>query len=107
LTTFVTKNSMQGMHPPKSRRPNRRHLGPHFSEGARLCWLACEKRGWSPENVTALIGSCRGLTTRWMYGDSRPGRRWSGVLFEKLGVPPSAWDKPPRRAFTPPAARAA
>lgn len=81
----------------------RRHLGPKFSEGARLTWLALASRGLSISRGAALLGWHRGNLARAIYGDSLPGVELLVSLEKALGVSVSAWAQEPTETFVPPA----
>lgn len=101
----------------KARKGHRTELGPYFSEGARLAWLALDKRGWSQADLQRrLKGRARpdgtslplrpGVVSRWLYGDRRPSTDALVQLEHVLGVPVTAWLRPPLRKFSPPHAEA-
>jgi hypothetical protein len=85
----------------------RTELGPKFSEGARLLWLAMRENKWSQGELGKAIDAKPGVVNRWLYGDIRPGLAWAEELLAVVKIPLSAWNQRPVRAFVPPAARAA
>lgn len=46
-----------------------------------------------------------GQVGSWLYGDTRPGLASAMQLLDVLGIPLSAWTRPPSRDFVLPAAR--
>jgi hypothetical protein len=67
--------------------------GKRFSEGARLAWVAKERRGLSNAQLAAMVG-CDGATIcRVLYGDRLPGRVLASQLQAKLKIPVLAWDQ--------------
>lgn len=83
----------------------RRALGPHFSEGARLLWLAMESRGWTQGQLRKELDVASGRVSRWLYGDLRPSLTIAIVVAAKLGIPAETWTQAPREPFIVPAAR--
>lgn len=81
----------------------RRHLGPRFSEGARLLWIAMGDM--PPAEFERSLGWSRGILSNYLYGERRAGRAASLLLFERHAIPIGAWSKAPSVAFVPPAAR--
>lgn len=73
----------------------RNTLGEHRNEGARLLWLEMNRRGLSPNGVSALLGVGSGLVSRWLFCDGKPGRALSEKIRVELDVPPGAWDAAP------------
>lgn len=85
----------------------RSSLGPHFSEGARLLWLALERLGLNQTEAEARARSAKGSINRLLYGERRPGLDMALRLEEAFGIPPGAWNEPPSEPFAPPAAKVA
>lgn len=83
----------------------RTKLGDHFSEGARLLWLAMESRGWSQGQVAKAIEAKSGVVPRWLFGDTKPSWDWAVILRDTFEIPLEAWTLPPTQEFIPPAAR--
>lgn len=85
----------------------RRHIGPHFSEGARLLWLKLPQlaRAWgikpesAREELTKRLGAARGTVARYLYGDRKPDRTLASKLQELAGIPAEAWDQAPKQEF--------
>ena len=86
---------------------SRQSLGSHFSEAARLLWLALQEKGWGQQEATRQLGMPSGQISKLLYGERKAGRVWAGKLKEQLRIDPSLWDKPPTVPFVPPAARPA
>jgi transcriptional regulator with XRE-family HTH domain len=86
-----------------SRRLYRDHLGPKFSEAARLVWLAMAERGWSQSDLARELETDTENVCRWLYGDRRPTRPFDRRFRVLLGVDESLWDADPTEPFTPPA----
>ncbi len=85
-------------------RRTRTALGPHFSEGARLMWLALRERGQSDYAFSKEFGVGRSTVLKWLYGDSLPSRLWGIEIERLLGIAPGLFDVPPKRAFVLPGA---
>lgn len=83
---------------------NRTELGPLFSEGARLLWLAIQREGLLSAPAAAEVGADSSLFHRWLYGERKPGRTHGNALSERFGVPSDSWDMEPSEPFAPPAA---
>ena len=84
----------------------RTDLGPLFSEGARLLWVAVEAGG----GIAAIRGRLNfssGEMTRLLYGDRRANLAQANVCAERLAIPTTAWEQQPSQPYEPPAARAA
>lgn len=87
-------------------RATRTTLGKHFSEGARLAWLALAERGWCANDLReqmkgrddAPLGV--GVVDGFLYGDGSLTLRSAVQVEDLLGVPVRAWLKPPTRAFS-------
>jgi hypothetical protein len=97
--------------PMANHRSYRRHLGPKFSEGARLLWVRVEKLG-SLAKVGAKIKDRTGLGVvgllpKWLYGDQCPDAVWRARLNTLFRISFTAWDEQPAETFVPPAAREA
>jgi hypothetical protein len=84
---------------------SRRHVGPHFSEGSRQLWLIVEREGHSVEWLRRRLGSCKGVTNRHLYGDSRPDLERAYRILDEFGIDPRLFLIPPRRRFVLPGAR--
>ena len=87
-------------------RTYRTDLGPLFSEGARLVWVAVEREG-GVAPVRKRLGFDVGEMSRLMYGDRRANLQQANRCLEVLDVPTTAWEQAPSEPFEPPAARAA
>jgi len=93
------------------RRTTRTRLGPHFNEGARLCWVEVERLPDGQEGLRRRMKGrggkplSNGQVNSWLYGDSRPGRDAARQLHALFGVPIGAWDESPKESFMLPAAR--
>ena len=87
----------------------RKHLGPKFSEGSRLLWLALASRGLSQNAVCREVGCSDGHVNRWLYGDRGITLNFAVKLFKLYGIEVETWDAKPTERFRPPArvARAA
>jgi len=83
----------------------RRHLGPRFSEGARLLWTKLERLGLTAADVRREVRASSGLVEMWLYGEKVPRIEYAGRLNEKFGIPVHKWVEQPKRSFVPPAAR--
>lgn len=81
----------------------RTKLGPKFSEGTRLLWLACIEHGWEQRDLRALLNCSTGTVSRYLWGDRVPDRVMAEKIREIAGVPTPTWDQPPTEAFVPPA----
>lgn len=86
-------------------RTHRVSLGPHFSEGSRLLWVAVERRG--RRDVLSMLGVHESSLSRYLYGDKEILLRVAIRAEEMLGIPPRSWVSKPARPFKVPAARAA
>jgi transcriptional regulator with XRE-family HTH domain len=94
-------------------RLTRTEVGPAFNEGARLLWKALAEKGWSqadlrrrlrvrrPDGSLAVLAT--GIVTHWLYGDRRPDIEILVQIEDLLGVPATAWARPPKGRFVPPA----
>lgn len=85
-------------------KPNRTDLGPLFSEGSRLLWLAIQREGLPSARAADAVDADASLFHRWLYGERKPGRSHGNVLSERFGVPSDAWDIAPTEPFAPPGA---
>lgn len=86
-------------------RQTRKHIGAHFSEGARLLWEKIDQLRITAEDVRRGVGAGSGVVQWWLYGDKRPGIVYAQRLEESFGVPMVAWTQEPTAKFVPPAAR--
>lgn len=77
----------------------RRHLGPKFSEGARLLWAVLGRLN-SQEAVRERIDCSQGLVNRWLYGDRLPGLSYVFKLEDAFGIPCRAWMLKPAKRFS-------
>ncbi len=84
---------------------HRCHLGKFFSEGSRQIWLQLPRAKLRVEEFTVRAGWARGVLSKVMYGDKRPNLRQGIDLSTILGIDPTAFEHPPKRAFVLPAAR--
>jgi ribosome-binding protein aMBF1 (putative translation factor) len=89
-----------------SRRPHRTELGNHFSEGARLLWLAVAARDGSQTVLAHEIHVGVAVLNRWLYGERKPSRQFAAIIEARLGIPASAWDAKVRGRFVLPAVAA-
>jgi len=85
------------------RRKYRTHLGPKFSEGARLLWEAIDTT--TAREAERALKWAPGMLFNVLYGERGVGRKTGALLLERYGIPLDAWDKPPTVPFVPPAAR--
>lgn len=83
----------------------RRHLGPRFTEGARLLWLELERRDTGVTAAAGLLGCGTSSLTRALYGENVPGVDLLADVTRVFGVPIGAWAEKPSAPFIPPAAR--
>lgn len=83
----------------------RKELGPLFSEGARLVWVAFEERKLIPAEAAKLLGWRRGTFSRVVWGDRMPGIALIKDARRVFGVPPELWGEPLREPFIPPLLR--
>ena len=92
---------------------HRQHLGPRFSEGARQMWIRIGKLGMTPSDFARKAEETTGTpwplskVFRYLWGDRCPDRVPASTIHAILGIEPQDFDRAPKRAFTPPAARAA
>jgi hypothetical protein len=84
----------------------RLHLGPKFSEGARLLWKVVTDLG-SQGAAMRELGCATGMLSRWLYGDQTPRLTWLVRIRDAFGIPIEAWQQAPKRKFQVPALRAA
>lgn len=75
-------------------------LGPHFSEGARLLWVALLERRDSQQEIANEIGCLKPTLNKWLYGMRRPGTSWRIAIRRKFKVPLLAWDAKPKKPLT-------
>jgi transcriptional regulator with XRE-family HTH domain len=87
------------------RRTYRRHLGPKFSEGARLLWARIERRRLSFSEAAELLGWTRPALSNVLYGERLPGVALAAVVAQRFRVPITAWARPASVPFVTPAAR--
>lgn len=85
-------------------KPNRTDLGPHFSEGARLLWLAIQRESLPSARAADSIDADASLFHRWLYGERKPGRAHGSALAERFGISLDQWDTEPTEPFSPPGA---
>lgn len=89
------------------RKMYRQHLGPSFSEGARLTWIKLIRDDGEIEDVNRVIGKSRGRAHRILYGDRPVSIPEAEAIRVAFGVPIQAWGRRPARPFKTPAERAA
>lgn len=77
----------------------------HFSEGSRQLWLLMLKRRWTQRDLARALGKHHSVICRWLNGTRVPDRKSVAHVQRVLGIGPTLWRKPPRRPFSPPAAR--
>jgi len=77
-----------------------RQLGPRFSEGARLLWVAMRRAGLSQESLRSELGCAKGVIGRWLRGDRLPDGTFRGKLFKQFGIRPQLWEHGPSRPFS-------
>ena len=85
------------------RQLSRTGLGPHFSEGNRLLWVATRKRKIGHTQLAEMLGIKQNTAHRYMYGDRKlPLDLMLRVqkLFPSVRLPTFA--VPPTRPFAPP-----
>ena len=85
-------------------RLNRCDVSVGFSEGARLLWEILSDRDWSQGQMAEHLGDGRPALNHWLYGDRRPGLRARMLLQKSLRIKWQAWDQPPSKPFSTPAA---
>lgn len=83
--------------------PQRRTLGKHINEGARLLWEKLREKGWSQTRLARELPCSLGLAWRWLYCDQRPDGKRRALIEDKLGVPWRAWDELPTAEIVLPA----
>lgn len=83
----------------------RTRLGPVFSEGARLAWLALASRGWSPADLAGKLRTDedrpveRGTVHGWLYGDRSPTIFYLAQIETLLGIASALWAQEPSVEF--------
>lgn len=77
----------------------RRHLGKHFSEGARLLWLKTQELKLDQEGVRHQLELSRGVVGRWLYGDRAPDLDSAVKIEAAYGIPVAAWTQVPSKPF--------
>lgn len=75
-------------------------VGPKWSEGSRLFWLALADRGWTPARCSREIGKEKSAVTRWMKGQRRPEGANRTLLREWFGIPSDSWDLRPTQELS-------
>lgn len=81
-------------------RPAFRHeIGKHPNEGARLLWLAMNRRKMSPNEAAGRLDINSGLLYRWLFCDGKPGRALAERVRKLFQIPLRAWDEPPSTEF--------
>lgn len=83
--------------------PHRRSkLGPYFSEGARLLWLAMlERELWMGE-LRRMLSAHTGEVPRVLYGARKANVRFVAKASEVFGIDPASWLEETREDFRPP-----
>ena len=76
----------------------RRTLGPKFSEGARLLWLAVVRQRLTLRQVSEAGGAQQ--AHYWLFGDKRPGPTPRRRLRDGFGIEPALWDEAPHEPFS-------
>lgn len=76
-----------------------RELGPYVSEGSRLLWEVICRRGINLSQAGTELGIDAPSVGRFLRGKKRPGGTARGVLHDRYGIKPSAWDEVPREPF--------
>lgn len=74
---------------------SRTHLGPKFSEGARLLWEAKVSQQLSIEELRRRIKASSGMVNLWLYGDKRPGLTYAHRLYVEFGIAVTLWTQKP------------
>lgn len=77
----------------------RTHLGSKFTEGTRQIWLQLEKRDMTIEDFTKRVQWSRGKLHRYMFGDRAPELDAVLTFQRELGIDPTDFNRPPKRAF--------
>lgn len=72
----------------------RTELGGAASAALPLLWDFAWRHGLSDAQLADSLGIDSGKLARLVYGDRRPGRRLAAALWERVGIPLSAWDEP-------------
>ena len=71
------------------------------SRGAELLNDVMKSRGLVQRDIENALEVTRGLVSRWLRGQRKPGRAFAMALDELYGISPAAWDEPPARVFVP------
>lgn len=67
------------------------------SEGVRLLVMAMAERGVNDAEVERMGGLANGAIGKLKQGKrGGPGRVYAAFFTETFGIPPLAWDEPPR-----------
>jgi len=75
-------------------------LGPNFSEGSRLLFLAAKRAGLTQEALRARLGRSKGVVGDWLRGKSKPDGESRGRIYEKFGIKPHLFDQKPTKPFS-------
>lgn len=85
----------------------RQKVGPNFSEGARLLWIAMRIQGMNQCGVARVLGRHRGVINRLLYGERRPGLDLALDIQDTFGIRPVDWSRDATQEFITPAAKMA
>lgn len=61
------------------------------NQGPDLLRKAMKERGISQNALESMLGTSKGLSSRWLSGERAPELRFALALEDLLGVPPRAW----------------
>jgi hypothetical protein len=78
----------------------RTHLGPHFSEGARLVWMRLREIECGIAGGARLAEIDRAQFYRFLHGDRVPSIAEAAKMKRAFGAPIDAWNEKPRRKFS-------
>jgi transcriptional regulator with XRE-family HTH domain len=87
------------------KRPTRWRIGPKFSEGARLLWVAIESRRETQLDAARKLDMDRGHVARILYGDRLPTPKFITRMTDTYQIPGDSWGRRPLEPFTLPACR--
>lgn len=82
-------------------------LGPKFSEGARLLWIAVQRERLTLVALAKEVGRGQGTVSRWMHGIRIPDEDSRRELHRRFGVPSDIemWRRKPTQKFHIPRSR--
>jgi hypothetical protein len=79
----------------------RQHLGCESSAALPMAWAEMRRRSWKPADLARELKEDGAKIARLLYGDRKPGRRFSVKLRDVLGIPIEAWDQPIPKGWLP------